>query len=151
RALQALPPGEVIPVGFRDLWDRATSYRGRAVRVEGRVGRRFRQPAVGRFPPLTELWLTSPQGDPIDLAFATPGPGRDSAEPGDRVRFEGTFLRLVRYAGADGTRLAPLIVGPRPPTRLERGPRATGSAWPDRAGSALDWAFGLAVAAVVVV
>jgi hypothetical protein len=31
------------------------------------------------------------------------------------VRFTGTFLKTVRYAAGDGERLAPLIVGDRPP------------------------------------
>ena len=31
------------------------------------------------------------------------------------VRFTGTFLKTVRYAAGDGDRLAPLIVGDRPP------------------------------------
>ena len=39
---------------------------------------------------------------------AEPGPGRT-------VRFTGTFLKMVRYTAGDGDRLAPLIVGDRPP------------------------------------
>jgi hypothetical protein len=39
-----------------------------------------------------------------------PGP-----ELGRTVRFTGTFLKMVGYAARDGTRLAPLIVGDRPP------------------------------------
>jgi hypothetical protein len=35
--------------------------------------------------------------------------------PGQKVRFTGTFLKLVRYASGDGARLAPLIVGDKPP------------------------------------
>ena len=31
------------------------------------------------------------------------------------VRFTGTFLKMVRYAGSDGPRLAPLIVGGQQP------------------------------------
>src|SRR5205823_14854453 len=37
-------------------------------------------------------------------------------EPGRRVTFTGTFLKTIRYAAADQARLAPLIIGDRPPT-----------------------------------
>jgi hypothetical protein len=40
---------------------------------------------------------------------------KQSPEPGQTVQFTGTFLKMVRYAGGDGPRLAPLIAGDRPP------------------------------------
>ena len=43
-------------------------------------------------------------------------------EPGRMVRFTGTFLKMVRYAGGDGARLAPLIVGDQPPTCVSAEP-----------------------------
>ena len=39
------------------------------------------------------------------------------------VRFTGTFLKMVRYAGGDGARLAPLIVGDRLPVAVALNPR----------------------------
>src|SRR6185437_9218161 len=88
-------------------------YQGRRVQVEGRLVRRFRQDAIGKFPALVEAWAVSPAGDPFCLVFpATAG----KSEPGPAtVRFEGTFLKLIRYQGGDVARLAPLLVGPQAP------------------------------------
>src|SRR4051794_99344 len=72
------PEGPVAAVGFRDLWDHSQRYRGRRVRVDGRIVRQFRQAPVGLFPALTEAWMVSPAGDPFCLVFPTAGPG---AEP----------------------------------------------------------------------
>ena len=56
-------------VKFRDLWNRPDVFRGRRVTVEGRVVRIFRQGPVGSFPPLAEVWITSPAGDPFCVVF----------------------------------------------------------------------------------
>ena len=127
-------------VHFRDLWDQPDTFRGRRVIVQGRVERIFRQAAVGSFPPLAEVWIASPAGDPFCVVFSpretnagddqsasTNRPdktarrlNRRDAPPatpavGKTVRFTGTFLKMVTYAAPDGKRLAPLIVGERPP------------------------------------
>jgi hypothetical protein len=129
------PPARVT---FRDLWDRDQVFRGRRVTIEGRVARIFRQGPVGSFPPLAEVWVTSPAGDPFCVVFPQPatasvddwngGPPahaeKNSDKPvsaasmpalGRKVRFTGTFLKTVSYAAGDGARLAPLVVGERPP------------------------------------
>jgi hypothetical protein len=130
-----------VSVRFRDIWDRADAFRGRRVTVQGRVARIFRQGPVGSFPPLSEVWIVAPPGDPFCAVFpsaraplvvgTTSGkavqaeneqrlgrrsPIGDIPEPGHMVQFTGTFLRMVRYAASDGPRLAPLIVGNRPPS-----------------------------------
>ncbi|MGP0067329.1 MAG: hypothetical protein ACLQGP_27510 [Isosphaeraceae bacterium] len=135
----ARPSDPPLRLGFRDLWDRTDAHRGRRVTVRGRVARIFRQGPVGSFPALVQVWIFSPAGDPFCLVFprasdeATgrqqttkaeakgdrepdnrPGPTSQFG-PGHTVRFTGTFLKMVRYAGGDGERLAPLIVGDRPP------------------------------------
>ena len=86
-------------------------------------------------------------------------------KPGRRVTFTGTFLKTIRYPAADLARLAPLIVGDRPPT-MTREPRSAGNlprpagqlarATPDRrsevwtpAAWVLSLALGLAAAAVL--
>ncbi len=127
-------------VRFRDIWDQPESFRGRRVIVQGRVERIFRQAAVGSFPPLAEVWITSPAGDPFCAVFPPKEPNtgddqqhgtmrrdrtssslnRRDAAPlapgvGRTVRFTGTFLKMVSYTASDGKRLAPLIVGDRPP------------------------------------
>ncbi len=125
-------------VTFRDLWNHPETWRGRRVRVRGTIARVFRQGAVGSFPPLAEAWLSTPEGDLLCVVFPqedrrgqktltesgpdrkgrnepTPEPQREP-EPGRRVRFTGTFLKTIRYPAADLARLAPLIVGDRPPT-----------------------------------
>jgi hypothetical protein len=127
----ARPTDPSARVGFRDLWDRPDAHRGRRVTVEGRVGRIFRQGPVGSFPPLIQVWAYSPAGDPFCLVFPRPA---DSAAPvkesesraaipglGQTVQFTGTFLKIVRYAAGDGPRLAPLVVGDRPPAPAVRG------------------------------
>ena len=111
--------------------------------VRGRLERTFRQGAVGSFPPLVEAWVFSTSGDPFCVVYPQAGagsstgtgpsgvsaPGSSTDEhrgearpaspagpgPGRMVRFTGTFLKMVRYAAGDGDRLAPLIVGDRPP------------------------------------
>ena len=130
-------------VGFRDLWKRPDAYRGRRVTVRGRLERTFRQGAVGSFPPLVEAWIFSTSGDPFCVVYPQAGAGSSTGTgpsgvsapgsstdahrgearpaspagpgPGRVVRFTGTFLKMVRYAAGDGDRLAPLIVGDRPP------------------------------------
>jgi len=131
------PPKQVH---FRDLWDHSDTFRGRRVIVQGRVERIFRQAAVGSFPPLVEVWLTSPAGDPFCVVFPPQErtAGNDEREAATRrdktavslnrrnmplstpdvgrtVRFTGTFLKMVSYAASDGKRLAPLLVGEQPP------------------------------------
>lgn len=141
-------------VTFRDLWEQPESYRGKAVRVEGRVVRRFRQPAVGTYPPLTELCIVGPSQDPLCVVFPTPDEALNAeaaraCELGTRVRFEGTFLKTIRYPAGDEPRLAPLVVGPQPPARYEGDPLE--GHLPGSPFSVLDWAVGLAVGGLVVV
>jgi hypothetical protein len=102
------------PAGFRDLWDRPAEYQGRRVAVQGRVERVFHQGAVGQFPALAEVWVIDPATDPLCLVFPE-SPDNPAPKPGDRVHFDGTFLRRIRYRGGDVDRLAPLIVGPGHP------------------------------------
>jgi hypothetical protein len=136
----ARPSDSPRSVGFRDLWERPEAYRGRRVTIRGRLERTFRQGAVGSFPPLVEAWIFSASGDPFCVVFprlqtpaggvsasgSAPGSdgdhGQDSRTagppipgPGRLVRFTGTFLKTVRYGAGDGERLAPVIVGDRPP------------------------------------
>jgi hypothetical protein len=111
----------VPPVTFRDLWDHPETWRGRRVQVQGKVARIFRQDAVGGFPPLAEAWLSTPEGDLFCTVFPTAG----VADPGQNVTFTGRFLRTIRYAGSDQPRLAPWIVGDRPPSSVALAPRAS--------------------------
>lgn len=106
----ASPP---VVATFRDLWERPEDFRGRRVRVVGRVVRTFRQDAVGSFPALVEAWVEQPPGDLLCVVF--PASLRQAGSwRGATVSFAGTYLRRVRYK-ADGDRLAPLIVGPDAP------------------------------------
>jgi hypothetical protein len=124
-----------VQVKFRDLWNRQDVFRGRRITIDGQVARIFRQGPVGSFPPLAEVWITSPVGDPFCVVCPQPQsaevnnpavaaleerkPELDRTaslpEIGKSVRFTGTFLKMVRYTGGDGARLAPLIVGDRLP------------------------------------
>ncbi len=142
-ALRPAPGAQAGAVGFRDLWDHPGAHAGRRVRVEGRLARVFRQPAVGRFPALAEAWVVTPAGDPFCLVFPD-AEAPAGAGLGADVRFVGTFLRRVQYRGGDAARLVPLIVGPEPPSLASPAPPATGSA-----GSPADWAVGLGAAAAV--
>jgi hypothetical protein len=190
-AQAADPP---VRVEFRSLWDQPDTFRGRRVIVQGRVERIFRQAAVGSFPPLAEVWITSPAGDPFCVVFpqqelTTAIDKQVDADRGDKtthngtrpdktpltpdagrtVRFTGTFLKMVSYAASDGKRLAPLIVGARPPidkpdgtqradaTRLREGSAEVfrtvgGSNSPSRRDRwprlPANWAMALALAAV---
>jgi hypothetical protein len=105
-------------------------------RADGRVERIFRQGPVGNFPALAEIWITSPAGDPFCLisppastaatlaahehAATTDRFSTQSTQTGQEVRFTGTFLKMVRYAAADGGRLAPLVVGSQPPVAAQK-------------------------------
>jgi hypothetical protein len=152
-ASAADPPAQVQ---FRDLWERPDAFRGRHVIVEGRVVRIFRQEPVGSFPALAEVWITSTSGDPFCLV--SPRAGLTSIpipEPGRDVRFTGTFLKMVRYAASDGARLAPLVVGDRPPTAQSAGAnlRTIGGHVADArfdpwSWSPAIWALGLLTAAL---
>jgi hypothetical protein len=136
RAKATDPP---VQVNFNELWNRPDAFQGRRVVVQGRVVRTFRQGPIGSFPPLAEVWITSRDGNPFCVVFPQPGlldathaesgdtkltpkekptsghRGDEMPGPGSMVQFTGTFLKMVRYAGADTARLAPLIVGDRPP------------------------------------
>jgi hypothetical protein len=134
------PPVRVV---FRDLWNRTDEFRGRRVMIQGRVERVFRQGPIGSFPALAEVWVVSPAGDPFCLVVPNEsGTGilpvnehglEDRAAPaaipeqGKTVRFTGTFLKLVRYAGGDGARLAPLVVGNQPPVSVHEPLKANGA------------------------
>ena len=107
-ALASKPDGPATPVKFRDLWDRPEAYLGRVVKVEGRVARLFRQGRFGEFPPLVEVWVVSPVGDPFCLVFPLVE-GRASPEIGASVRFSGTFVKRIKYQGGDAARVAPLF------------------------------------------
>ncbi|WP_435010246.1 hypothetical protein P12x_001496 [Tundrisphaera lichenicola] len=131
-------------VGFRDLWSHPAEYLGRPVRVEGRIKRQFQQAAVGEFPPLVEAWILSSVDDPICLVFPIK---QDRPPPADGtwVRFDGTYLKRLRYQGGDVARVAPLLVGPEAPTIVESGASVEfGRSW-----SSTHWIMGLGVAAMV--
>ena len=140
--------GQPVPkVSFRDLWAHPESFRGKLVRVEGRLARRFRQGKVGEFPPLVENWIFSESGDP--LCVVHPDPGAKATELpklGEGVGFQGTYLRTISYQGGDVARLAPLIVGSVPPS-VSTG--VAGSRTSRFRDWSVDWPVGLAVAAVV--
>ncbi|HWE40447.1 MAG TPA: hypothetical protein VG406_28120 [Isosphaeraceae bacterium] len=143
-ALEADPAATAVAVAFRDLWQRPEEFRGRRVRVEGTVTRRFRAPASGRLPPRVEVWITAASGDLICLVHPDVRAGPEPAA-GTSVRFAGTFLKRVSYQGGDVARLAPLIVGPGAPVAIDSGPVGAG-----RQGRAtLDWAVGAVLAAGV--
>jgi hypothetical protein len=142
----------VARVGFRDLWDHPARYEGRRVQVEGRVVRRFRQGSFGTFPPLEEAWLSSPRGDPFCIVFPEPETPGEPTSPGTtaQVQFVGTFLKLLKYEGGDGPRLAPLIVGPAPPlAAVASDRRSRPEQVPGFRLSRLDWMIGLGAAVVV--
>lgn len=140
-ALEADPASPAVPVGFRDLWDRPDHYRGQRVRVEGTVRRRFRGPASGKLPARVEVWVQTASGDVLCLVSPE---ARGAAQPavGTPIRFAGTFLRRVSYEGGDGTRLAPLIVGPTAPE-----PTGSSGPKPNRGSTRpLDWTLAAVVA-----
>lgn len=139
-ALRSSADAPVSPVSFRDLWDRPDTYRGKRVSVTGRVRRIFRQPAVGEFPPLVEAWVVTGTDDPICLVFPDA-----PIEAGSTLAFSGVYLKQIRYRGEDTDRLAPLIVGPRPP-------EASVAPQPAKASGRsreLDLMFGMVVAMII--
>lgn len=155
RALVAREPEEPRPplVTYRTLWDHSAAYQGKRVQIEGRVVRRFQQGSVGTFPALVEAWAVTPFGEPICLVYPAPSsPAKADAAPGrENVRFVGTYLRRIRYAGADVDRLAPLIVGPAPPRVPSRSARIPESVAADEAGSRFNDGILAALAGLAVV
>jgi hypothetical protein len=178
-----------VRTNFKDLWNHPDVFRGRRVTIQGHVARIFRQGPVGSFPALAEVWITSPAGDPFCVVFPQPGaPDQGAAdsravsggdglvleesrtdgeraafvpELGRTVHFTGTFLKMVRYAGGDGARLAPLIVGDRLPVAVAsktgsghspEGTGALGIFTGSHSSAALGtayWAIGLAMLATL--
>ncbi len=151
-ALEGKARGTAVAVSFRELWNHPEQFQGQLVRVEGRVARRFRQGPVGTFPALVEAWAVSTVGDPFCLVFPATN-AEDDAAPGSLVRFEGTFLRQIRYQGADTARLVPLIVGARAPILLVKAPKpATAHEPASTSGERklwVDWTIGVVAAGVV--
>jgi hypothetical protein len=149
-ALEGKTAGSATPVTFRELWDHPDRFEGRRVRVEGTLTRRFRQGALGTFPALVEAWAVSPAGDPFCLVFPEPRSAKAELALGSQVTFEGTFLRKVRYQGSDTARLAPLVVGDRPPTVKSPNPGRNGGSGPFQGDRLwLDGALGLMAALIV--
>jgi hypothetical protein len=148
KALRADDPDapEPLPVRFGDLWERPDEFLGRRVIIEGRAARRFRQPPIGEYPALVELWIASRTGNPTCLVYPDP-PGGDPTPLGGLVRFAGTYQRRIRYEGSDAPRVAPLLVGPDAP-ELIRGP-ARGLWQPIGPFRGVDWLVGAIVAAAV--
>jgi hypothetical protein len=166
----ARPSDPPSRASFKDLWARPDAFRGRRVTVHGSVQRIFRQGPVGSFPALAEIWIASPAGDPFCLVVPQNNGSSTSPEVehsaniratskpiprlGQTVRFTGTFLKMVRYAAGDGARLAPLVVGDRPPVPEEDTSHANpgGSRAASRfqrwAGSPTTWFLGLTLALV---
>jgi hypothetical protein len=122
------------------------------VQVTGRIARSFHQSAIGGFPALMEAWLSTPAGDLLCVVF----PAEAGPKVGESVNFTGTFLKSIRYAGGDQARLAPLIVGNRPPEPVRAeppvGPSVSGpGSTPEgpaqsKSGSSFAWAAGLLAA-----
>ncbi|MFO0889248.1 MAG: hypothetical protein U0790_08930 [Isosphaeraceae bacterium] len=110
---------EPRPVSFRDLWDHPDAWRGRRVMIRGRVVRSFRQDAFGEFPALVEAWLSTSRGDIFCVVYPPREGAPKEAPLGTEVRFAGTFLKPIQYKAVDQVRLAPLIVGDRPPAPAE--------------------------------
>ncbi|MGE3819617.1 MAG: hypothetical protein AB7I30_09295 [Isosphaeraceae bacterium] len=158
-ALEGRSSGEVIPASFREIWEAPERFQGKRVQVEGRVLRRFRQGAFGTFPPLVEAWALNVSGDPFCLVFPDPNPAtapksfENDAAPGALVQFEGVFLRQIRYQSEDVPRLAPLIVGDRPPTVTSAAPRPVRLDDPEAlaTGARSWWIFGFVTAGLVAV
>ncbi len=117
-------PGSIaetpVAVRFRDLWDEPESYRGRMVTLEGRLVRRFRQNDLGTFPPLSELWLQTEEGNLFCAVYPSSEEGSSETptdiELGDQIQVEGVYIKRLRYAAEDVPRVAPLIVGSQAPT-----------------------------------
>lgn len=126
KALRFQGEEDAPKVEFRDLWEHDAEHRNRRVQVQGRVARRFAQPAAGRFPALTEFWLVNPRGEPICVVVPTAALGPDTAPGDDAVSFRGTYLRPIRYEASGGARVAPLVVasaGPKPVAVEQSHPR----------------------------
>ncbi|WP_406699866.1 hypothetical protein V5E97_13555 [Singulisphaera sp. Ch08] len=132
---------------FRELWDHPTKYAGVRVQVEGRIVRRFLQGAFGTFPPLVEAWAVTPSGDPFCWVYPAPKDGASTPPVQESVRFVGTYLKRIRYQGGDTERLAPLIVGPRPPSSP---PRPTRPPVVRSRNAVNDWILGISGAGVVI-
>ena len=142
-ALSTPPDPSAKSVTFRELWEHPEAHNGRSVKVEGRVARLFRQPRVGEFPPLVEAWIVVESGDPFCLVFPR-SEGAPILDIGSRVAFTGTFLRKIRYQGADAARLAPLIVGPDSPSMATGQVELSSRSW-----STIDWGMGVLAAGFV--
>jgi hypothetical protein len=156
-------------VSFKDLWNRPDALLGRRVMIDGRVQRIFRQGPVGSFPALAEIWIASPAGDPSCLVVPRESgtdfspvnehdpEGRVTPQRmpklGQTVQFTGTFLKMIRYAAGDGDRLAPLVVGDKPPVPVRETAKANRASsfsvehvvdqW---TGSPASWLLGLTMA-----
>ena len=116
-----------VRVGFRDLWNRPDAFRGRRVTIQGRVERIFRQGPIGSFPALAEVWIVSPAGDPFclvvphesgtgilpvtDHGLEDRATSKQSPEPGQTVRFTGTFLKIGPLRGGGRSSVGPLGCG----------------------------------------
>lgn len=139
-ALRDRDPGDGVPVPFLELWNGANRYRGQRVAFTGRIARRFRAEPSGDLPARVELWLE--QGGNLVCAVVPETP--ETLQRTGRVTVRGTSLGIIRYAAGDAVRLAPLIVGSRPPEPSDRPPAASGATW-----DSASW--GLAIAAILLV
>ena len=156
-SLDGKPSGPATAVTFRRLWESAGEFEGKRVRIEGRVARRFRQGAFGTFPPLVESWVVTPAGDPFCLVYPVPVAGSVEKKiaidpgPGAMVRFEGVYLKRLKYQGSDTERLGLLIVGNQPPTITTPAPLPLSTSMGGYSGVDLAMALGAAMLVVMAI
>ena len=132
-ALRGAGGGDAPRVDFRTLWEHDRAYRNHRVSLQGRIVRRFSQPAAGGFPALTEFWVVNDRGEPMCVVVPTPTTVAQDVPSNSVARFQGTYLRPIRYPAAGGDRVAPLVVassGPEEakPSRKDR-TRFAGEGW----------------------
>lgn len=146
-ALARTDPGPIQPTPIRALYHQPHPHLGRFITVEGRLTRRFRQPALGQFPALVESWISSPAGNVACIVH--PDVAGDEIRLGVSIRFSGTYLKPLRYDASDQARFAPLIVGGRLPSLVADSKAVK----PTKSGpaGAPDWLVGLAAGGLALV
>jgi hypothetical protein len=131
RAIEGRPPlgqagtgDSAVAVTPGQLLAEALRYRDRQVVLRGQVVRAFHQAGVGDFPPLSELWVSTGDGQLFCVVMP-----RVAVRDGS-ARFTGRFLGIRSYRSAQGWREAPLIAGPGPPRWEAPGPSRPGGRAP---------------------
>ncbi|WP_435006796.1 hypothetical protein P12x_004273 [Tundrisphaera lichenicola] len=122
RRARQTPSSELATAARKDilythLWERPERYRGVPIHIEGTAKRILTYEVNPELAPsgrLFEAWVYSDENRVVPYVLIFADPPKDLVIGPDlfvRVKFDGYFMKLLRYTASDHARAAPMLVG----------------------------------------